>query len=111
MRTQVYHRVVTDPISRSDMTFEAWIVTNTAGDVAAEFSTRNGPGGGPHIFRGLALCQHLAWVQLDMWRAITRAIEAAGGSLRVDEPDPQLSLDDTPLTAGHEPTIKIGATH
>lgn len=108
MRTQVYHRVVTDPISRSDMTFEAWIVTNTAGDVAAEFSTRNGPGGGPHILRGLDLCQHLAWVQLDMWRAITRA--AAGRALAAPEPDPQLSLDDAPLTPGHEPTIKIGAS-
>lgn len=102
----VYFDRIVDEVTRSDVTITAAVVVDRTGAATGvAFQCQNGPGMGPHFYADVKIGRRIAWSLHKAMDALTAAV----GAPDEPEPDPQLTLDDAPLTAGHHPTIKIGA--
>lgn len=99
----VFWQRVKDDVTRSDITIAGSVLVYADGTMVPHWELRSGPGLGPHHFKDLALGRRVAW---SIHHCID-ALRAYAGQPDLED-DPQMSLDDAPLTAGHEPTIRIG---
>lgn len=103
---EIHFARVTEPATGSALTARAVHRLVDGELVDAWWHVSVGPGTGPHIGRDLATLRRWAWALHHLADALEQ--HAALGHA---EPvvDPQLTLADAPVAAGHTPTIRIGA--
>lgn len=104
---RIHFDQIEDPATHSTLTARAYARHTPTAMVDAWWEVSVGPGGGPHMGRDIKTLRRWAWALHQLADALER--HATLGPLPELEPDPQLTLADAPIAAGHTPTIKIGA--
>lgn len=102
----VFMQHLRDDTTKSDVTIRGWVLVHADGTMVPNWDIHHGPGLGPHEFVDLKLGRRVSWALhhcIDALRSYT-------GTTIDDIDDPQLSLADAPLAAGHHATIKVGVS-
>lgn len=99
----VFWQRVRDDITKSDITVAGTVTAYADGTLRPHWELRVGPGLGPHHFEDLALGHRVAW-------ALHHCVDALNAYTGQPDPeqDPQMTLEDAPLTDGHPATIRVG---
>lgn len=98
---------IEEPDTHSTLTARAFGRYLRGEQIDAWWEASIGPGTGPHMGRDINTLRRWAWALHQLADALER--HCALGPPVEPEQDPQLTLADAPVAAGHTPTIKIGA--
>lgn len=103
---RIHFDQIEDPATHSTLTARAYARHTPTAMVDAWWEVSVGPGGGPHMGRDIPTLRRWAWALHHLADALE---QHTTHDTEPPAPDPQLTLTDAPINAGHTPTIRIGA--